>query len=220
MVVASEFGSSHDVRLGGGVPTDGSVTTLSDERDLPIELQILDSQDRVIPRFVRTYDANGRIMEENQIQENPALAYESFSRERDGKQFEVANEALKAMLSGKNGTGKSFTYDPQGRVTEMRDRNWGQDTVTATSYNEQGDKREERMTTSSNLASCVFDSLDTEDQHIFGFLERTRLTISEYRYEYDQNGNWTERTVVYRHVVDSFESGQRSTVHRRTLTYF
>jgi len=45
--------------------------------------------------------------------------------------------------------------------------------------------------------------------------ERTRLTITEYRYEYDQNGNWTERTVVNRE-----ESYEQSTVYRRTLTYF
>ena len=28
--------------------------------------------------------------------------------------------------------------------------------------------------------------------------ERTMLNIIEYRYEYDQYGNWTERTVVFR----------------------
>src|SRR5215472_10425487 len=47
----------------------GSVTTLFDERDLPIELQILDSKERVVSRFIRTYDANGRITEENQIED-------------------------------------------------------------------------------------------------------------------------------------------------------
>ena len=55
------------------MPTGGSVITLYDDRDLPIELQILDSKERLVSRFVRTYDADGRIMEENQIQENPAL---------------------------------------------------------------------------------------------------------------------------------------------------
>jgi hypothetical protein len=44
--------------------------------------------------------------------------------------------------------------------------------------------------------------------------------IIEYRYEYDQNDNWTERTVVRRQVVDSSESGERSKVYRRPLTDF
>lgn len=51
-------------------------------------------------------------------------------------------------------------------------------------------------------------------------LERTTRTISEYRYEYDEYGNWTERTLVCRHVVDGSELGERSAVDRRTLTYF
>ena len=51
-------------------------------------------------------------------------------------------------------------------------------------------------------------------------LEQTLVTITKYRYEYDQNANWTERTTVSRQVVDSSESGEHSTVHRRTLTYF
>ena len=59
--------------MGIGVPTGGSVTTVYDERDLPIEMQILDNQGRIVTQFVRTYDANGRILEEHQALVNPAL---------------------------------------------------------------------------------------------------------------------------------------------------
>ena len=107
----------------------------------------------------------------------------------------------------------SFVYDSQGRVTEVRDRNWALDTVTTTSYNERGDKSEERMTARSNLAHPIGDVAFTiaEDGTIIPDrregvsdpppnpdegelppeLERTRWTIIEHRYEYDQNGNWT-----------------------------
>jgi len=188
----------------------GSVTTLYDDRDLPIELQILSSEGRVVSRFIRTYDANGRIMEENQIQENP----------------EAMNKAMKAMMSGKNGTRKSFTYDSQGRVTEMRDRNSASDSVTTTSYNEHGDKSEEHMTTTGNLAFPDAYTINEDCTLIPDFYppppvpERTLLIITEYRYEYDQYGNWTERTVVYRQEVNPSESGEYSIVYRRTLTYF
>ena len=109
----------------------------------------------------------------------------------------------------------------------MRDRNWAADTVTTTSYNEHGDKSEERMTAANNLALPIDGVSDLPpsaggpwEPMIAMAQERTLLTIVEYRYEYDQNGNWTERTKVRRHVVDSSESGERSTVHRRTLSYF
>jgi len=134
-------------QTGVGAVEGGSVTTVFDERDLPIELQILNSDGRVVRRFVRSYDANGRITEESQIEDHPELASEMVSEFND-KQLET----WKSLFRGRNGTGRSFTYDPQGRVTEVRDRNWGLDTVTTTSYNEHGDVREERTTTSSNLA--------------------------------------------------------------------
>ena len=56
--------------------------------------------------------------------------------ELDDKQLEAMNKAMKSMLSGRSGTGKSYTYDPQGRVIEVRDRNFALDTVTTTKYNE------------------------------------------------------------------------------------
>lgn len=229
MVTGSLWDAAH---TGIGALEGGSVTAVFDERDLPIELQILDSEGQVVSRFVRTYDASGRMIEENQIQENPALMIEK-SGGLDDEELEAMNKAMKAMMSGKSGTGKSFTYDSQGRVTEVRDRNWALDTVTTTSYNEHGDKSEERSTTRSNLAypHSVAYTLDEDGTLIPDRregvpdpppdLERTRRTITEYRYVYDQNGNWTERTVVFREVVNgSSESGGSSPAYRRTLTYF
>jgi len=43
--------------MGIGVPTRGSVTTVYDERDLPIEMQILDNKGRIVTQCVRTYDS-------------------------------------------------------------------------------------------------------------------------------------------------------------------
>ena len=236
MVVA---GSQWDAAQtwGIGAVEGGSVTTVVDERDLPIELQILDSEGRMVKRFIRTYDSNGRIKEENQIEDNPALsikdnpALSGVLSELNDKQLET----WKSLFRGKNGTGKSFVYDSQGRVTEERDRNWGLDKLTTTKYNEQGDISEQRETATSNLAfplgggafsidedgTIIPDRREGVSEPSPDFLERTRRTIIEYSYEYDQSDNWTQRTIVFREVVDdSSESGESSTVHRRTLTYF
>ena len=169
-----------------------------------------------------TYDADGRIMEENQIQANPAP---TLPVELNDKQVEAVNKAMKSMMSGKKGTGRSFVYDSQGRVTEMRDRNFALDTVTTTSYNEHGDKSEERVTQTSNLAHPELLAFSIgEDGTIIPDLDlegTSRATIFEFRYEYDQYGNWTERTTTYSlQLVDGRESGESSTVDHRTLTYF
>jgi YD repeat-containing protein len=174
-----------------------------------------------------TYDASGRIVKKKPIEENPAPT--SGTPQLNDKRLEAMNKAIKSMMSGKRGTGSSFTHDSQGRVIELRNRTFDLDTVTTTSYNEHGDIREERVTQTSNLAHPELLAFSIgEDGTIIPDrregdpppdLERTTRIISAYRYEYDQNGNWTERTASVR--VDSSESGFVSGgVDRRTLTYF
>jgi antitoxin component YwqK of YwqJK toxin-antitoxin module len=132
------------------------------------------------------YDANGRVIEENQVQENAAPTFR-FNHE----QLEAINKAIESKMSGKRGTGR---YDSQGRVIEECETATG--IVTKTSYNERGDKSEERVTHNE---------------------EQTRIT--EYRYKYDQYGNWTERTTTHRMQL-FHEAVVVSGVDRRTLTYF
>ena len=223
-------GSPGDAALAGfGVPAGGNVTTIYDENDSPTESQVHDAEGRLVSRFVRTYDANGRIVEENQIQENPALLMvDRFSAEQqvelNDKQLEAMNKAMKSMLGGKNGTGKSYTYDPQGRVIEVRDRNFALDSVTTTRYNEHGDKSEERTTHTDNTAFPVSEAFSIDEDGTLipervstapSVPEPPKLEVVEYRYEYDQYGNWTEQTVVHRS-----ESNEYSNVRHRTLTYY
>ena len=226
MFVGSPWDAAQE---GFGVPAGGNVTTIYGENDKPTEAQIHDAEGRIVSRLVRTYDANRRIMEENQIQENPALLMvDKFSAEQgeelDDKQLEAMNKAMKSMLSGRSGTGKTYTYDAQGRVEEVRDRNFALDTVTTTSYNEHGDKSEERMTLTDNTAFPVGVAYSMDENGTLipetisntpSVPERPKLEIIEYRYEYDQYGNWTEQTVVHRS-----ESNEYSTVRHRTLTYY
>jgi YD repeat-containing protein len=227
----SMFGGSpwDAAQAGFGVPPGGNVTTIYGENDKPTEAQVHDAEGRIVSRMVRTYDANGRIMEENQIQENPALLMvDKFSAEQrvalDDKQLEAMNKAMKSMLSGRSGTGKTYTYDAQGRVKEVRDRNFVLDTVTTTSYNEHGDKSEERITRTDNTAFPVGVAYSMDEHGTLipktvsntpSLPEPPKLDIIEYRYEYDQYGNWTEQTVVHRS-----ESNEYSAVRNRTLTYY
>src|SRR6266550_3104489 len=227
----SMFGGSpwDAAQAGFGVSAGGNVTTIYRENDKPTEAQVHDAEGRIVSRVVRTYDANGRIMEENQIQENPALLMvDKFSAEQrvelDDKQLEAMNKAMKSMLSGRSGTGKTYTYDAQGRVKEVRDRNFALDTVTTTGYNEHGDKSEERMTLTDNTAFPVGVAYSMDENGTLipatvsntpSVPERPKLDVIEYRYEYDQYGNWTEQTVIHRS-----ESNEYSTVRHRTLTYY
>ena len=124
MLVSSAFSdwTEFSVRTGW-VPVGGSITTIYDGNDQPTEAQIRDGEGRIVTRFVRTYDANGRILEEKQILENPALLM-ADKLDPDGQpqfnaaQLEGMNRLWKSMLSGRSGTGITYAYDAQGRVTE------------------------------------------------------------------------------------------------------
>jgi hypothetical protein len=95
------------------------------DRDQETELQIRDAEDRLVSRVVRSYDPYGPIMEEKQIQENPALIFgDKFGLEGrpqpTAAQLEAVNRAMKLMLRGRNGTGISYAYDAQGRMRKPR----------------------------------------------------------------------------------------------------
>ncbi len=127
------------------MPIGGSITTIYSDRDLPTEAQLRDGQGRIVTRIVRSYDANGRIIEEKQIQDNPmSLFADKFAEEGQPQptaaQLEAMYRAIKTMLSGRNDAGTSYVYDAQGRETERRELNSWFAKVTTTSYNERGDK--------------------------------------------------------------------------------
>jgi YD repeat-containing protein len=220
------------VSAGIGVPDGGSITTLYDG-NCPTGAQIQDSKGRIVIRLIRTYDANGRILEEKQIQENPALLFaERFSTEQQVEltdtQLGAMNAAMKSMLAGQNGTGISYSYDAQGRVIEMREGNFAFARVTTTRYNEQGDKAEERtnITANSVIPIGVPHSMN-EDGTLIPSEPAANIPASggvpedsetHYTYKYDNYGNWTEETMSCRcRPGGAFES---STRRRRSLTYY
>jgi len=147
------------------------------------------------------------------------------------KHIEAMNQGVKLMMRGRKGTGISYSYDALGRVAEVRRRDVVFEVVKTVSYNEHGDKSEEVVTYAPNYALPSF-SVNQDGalipEHPGGVSDPPRFlegafqnNITEYRYEYDQNGNWTERTIVFRQEVEGRpESGESSTVYRRSLTYF
>jgi YD repeat-containing protein len=219
------------VAWGVGVPVGGNIITIYNDKDLPTEAQLRDSQGRIVTRIVRTYDLNGRISEENQIQENPALMFVATSGiegqpQPTAAQLEAMNKAMKQMMGGRNGTGTSYAYDDQGRITEIHERNFAFDKVTKTSYNEHGDKsaQVETMANNSTAPAGVAFSM-REDGTIVQSdpaAKPTEFPVEmfdghkvQYAYQYDSYGNWTQQTVNH-----SYKQGEASSICHRTLTYY
>ena len=218
-------------QAGIGIPLGGSATTIYNDRDQQTELQIRDAEDRLVSRTVRTYDANGRLVEEERIQENPALFFaDKFSAEGQPQltaaQLEAMNTAMKSLLRGRSGTGTSYLYDEQGRTTKIHDRNFAIEKVTIISYNERGDRSEERTTIAGNSSVPVGVAFSVDENGTLIPEKRTteptespawppREQEVRYAYQYDSYGNWTQQTVNYGSSPDE----PSYNCHRR-LTYY
>jgi hypothetical protein len=213
-----------------GVPVGGNITTIYNSKNQSTETQTLDSQGRIVTRIVRTYDINGQLVEEKPVLENPALMFVATSGiegqpQPSTAQLEGMNKAMRAMMGGRNGTGTSYSYDAQGRVTETRVRNFMFDKVTTTSYNEHGDKSAEveTMTDNSNFPFGTAVSVDESgtiipDNRVAtaqlpdSLFNETKVSFD---YLYDSYGNWTEET-----TNRSFQFGVGPSIRYRTLTYY
>jgi len=216
-------------QAGIGIPLGGSATTIYNDRDQQTELQIRDAEDRLVSRTVRTYDANGRLVEEERIQENPALFFaDKFSAEGQPQltaaQLEAMNTAMKSLLRGRSGTGTSHIYDEQGRISKIHDRNFVFDKITIIIYNDQGDKAEERTASTENgvIPTGVPHSIDKHGALVPSqpAVEPQASPVPEqsevhYEYQYDSRGNWTQQTANHLsgHVASSI-------VRNRKLTYY
>jgi hypothetical protein len=208
-----------------------NIITIYNGNDQPTEAQLRDSQGRILTRIVRSYDANGRMIEEKQIQENPALIFfnkvgTEAQQQPTAAQLEAINSHMKWMLGGRNGTGTSYSYDDQGRVTEIHERNFVVDKVTTTSYNEHGDKSAEveTMADNSTAPAGVHYSMDENGTFVQSNPDAkpTEFPVEmfdghkvQYAYQYDSYGNWTQQTVNH-----SYKQGEASSTCHRTLTYY
>jgi hypothetical protein len=212
---------------GVGVPVGGTLTLIHNNEDQPIEAQMRDGDGRIVNRLVRTYDANGRVLEEKRIQVNPEFDCETTEQEREFKnpEEEVMHRAMVLTLSGQLASGLSYTRDAQGRVIEERIGSFAFAKVTTTKYNEQGYKAEEQLAFIGKSVSPVGTLCSADENSTLTPSEpAAELPISvvrvvsdiAYSYEYDGNGNWTRQNWNAR----TRPNDPPIRVHRRTITYY
>ena len=205
--------------IGHGVPPGGHVTTIYDQHDRPTEAQIYDAAGHVVSRMVARYDADGRVIDERQVLDDPASIIPPEVRDQllkqAGRSIEELRAYLGSLLGGKqSGFGQSTKYDAQGRVTEVRTTMFaGFEQVVTTMYNDHGETATEETTTTNPAAFT-----EKPDGVPRTIPPPPRHYEARYEYRYDGFGNWTERTTKYRDNPDEPSKGS-STAHR-TITYY
>jgi YD repeat-containing protein len=109
----------------------GTSTTTYDEQDRPVEVVVKDSQGQVVNRAVRTYDTQGRVIEEKQILDQPEMMFPPEIRAKLVQESGLCEEELVRELRGKitelmggksDPYSVSYTYDSLGRIVHTRRR--------------------------------------------------------------------------------------------------
>jgi len=131
-------------------------------------------------------------------------------------------KSVGTMIAGMQNSVISYSYDAQGRVTE-RHRSGGVfgEQATITTYNDHGDKASERETMVMRSDTGPWNLTEAGAFVPAGEPNPPQPPLrseTQYVYQYDQYGNWTEQTIVSRSQPD--EAFRPGTVIRRKLTYY
>lgn len=187
------------------LPGGGSATTYYDEHDRPYKVEVRDDEGTLVTRALRSYDEKGNVADETQVLDDPVAIIPAQARARilqgSGATTEELRAELTKFLGGCTGPySVKYERDDQGRVIRMVRQIFNTEESIESSYNEHGDLARELTHSQGGVAGEGYDS------------------EASYSYQYDANGNWTEKIVSYRNAPDS--SFTISSKANRQLTYY
>jgi len=197
----------------------GTLTTSYNERGVATGAELRDVAGNLLGHIVRKFDAEGRIIAEEQAadapQANLPAEFRSILNPEQAR-------SVGAMIAGMQNTVISYAHDAQGRVTERHrtgEAFGGQ--ITITTYNDHGEKASERETMVMRSDTGPWNLTEAGAFVPAGKPNPPQPPSSsetQYTYQYDQHGNWTEQTVVSRSQAD--EAFRPAKVIRRKLGYY
>jgi hypothetical protein len=205
--------------LGFAPSPGGTLTTSYNEQGVATGADFRDADGTLVGHIVRKFNAEGRVIAEEQAADAPQV---NLPEEIRSKLNPEQMKSVGTMIAGMQNSVISYSYDAQGRVTE-RHRSGGvfDELVTVTTYNDHGDKASERETTVMRSDTGPWNLTEAG---AFVPTEKPNppqpplSSETQYAYQYDQYGNWTEQTIVSRSQPD--EAFRPGTVIRRKLTYY
>ena len=197
----------------------GTLTTSYNEQGVATGEELRNPEGTLVGHIVRKFDAEGHVIAEEQAADAPQV---NLPEEITSKLNPEQMKSVGTMIAGMQNSVISYSYDAQGRVTE-RHRSGGVfgEQVTVTTYNDHGDKASERQTMVMRSDTGPWNLTEAGAFVPSGRPNPPQPPINsetQYAYQYDQYGNWTEQTIVSRSQPD--EAFRPGTVSRRKLTYY
>lgn len=212
---ATGGGPFESLGLPPNLPGGGTATTIYDEHDRPSEVEVRDAKGELVMHATRTYDSQGRVMAEKQFHDNFAPMFAPEAQEKILQESGLSSEQLATILQAElpklmgghtEAYTISYTYDVHGRVSHTSRRIFNRQDEIDTTYNEHGDIESE-ITRSTEIPA---EGSPSPGQPPYSEIR--------YSYQYDEHGNWSEKTTAYRSSPD--ENFQSPSTIKRTLTYY
>jgi len=187
------------------------MTVTYDERDQPADVLFHDPDHNLLQRVVFTRDRDGRLVSEEIVRgELLQNALDSAPPEERAR----AN-ALLATVFGPDQTlsRTTYAYDQRGRRVERRTRmgTLGENRTTFR-YDDYDNPVEE--TTEDRSREVNIDENGIEEVTA----ETVQRQHARFEYQYDAQGNWTERVVLSR--AEPNPDFRRENVERRNIAYY
>jgi hypothetical protein len=191
-------------------------TTTYDERDQPEEVLLHDANHALVRRVTFTRAREGRVLSES-VEFGGQFPFPDMQRGLNDRSSPEEAASLAALLThtfgGRTMHSTTYAYDRHGRMLERITRmgTLG-DNRTTWRYDDRDNPIEEVVENQSREIGLNADgTLRTNN-------ESTRAHIVRMEYQYDREGNWTERIVSSR--MDPNPNFERSNVERRQITYY
>jgi hypothetical protein len=192
-----------------------TMTTTYGERDLPEEVLLHDANHTVVRRVVFTRDRDGRVLSE-EVRFGGQFPFPELEKDLSKRPPEEAAQ-LAAVISNvfarQTLHATEYAYDRHGRVLEksMRMGTLGE-TRTTFRYDDRDNPIEEIQEDQNREVGADADgTLRTRN-------EKVQRHYGRFEYQYDSEGNWTERIVSNR--LEPSPTFQRTNVERRQITYY
>ena len=221
------FADPEGIEFGlNGAKNASRIKTIYNEHDRPTETQAYDADGLVLSRIVRTYDEKQRITDLRVVIEDPTSLFSAkqiaeMAAQSGAPLDEIKAQMKKAFSAMMGDSGRSFTYDSQGRRTKIVLHQGFADISRTYNYNDHGDVVEERTIFTQNPkvpVGVVFQSDESgnlvPEKPSSEWPPQPEMpeSVVHYKYQYDNFGNWTEQT-------QTRSEGWEHT-RRRELTYY
>jgi YD repeat-containing protein len=207
-------GSGSDFAIG--VSDAATMTTSYGEHDQPEEMLFHDASHAVVMRVTFTRDREGRAIGEvvqfgNQF---PFPEMRDVIEKLSAEEKAAMAAVLAQAFDGKTLHSRSYAYDRQGRLLEKTER-MGTLSEDRTTYRyDDRDNPIEELKEDQSRELGVDKPGDTPSTRNETVLRHD----GRFEYQYDREGNWTERIASTRREPNAIF--QRSSIERREITYY